>query len=196
MPILRTYHTDPEGVLSFREAWFDEEQEQFVLNRGQVGQIAETPIVEDEVTAEAGASLLEAFAQQCEDDGYAELEVEEQYWMYLRFPLKTTDGSARDRSLRDALLGGLTGHLAWRGLGTVEGASFGPSRLTITVLTPAPKQAIKATISCVRDFAKSDLTKAVIAIAPGADPADAHIKHPAPSRDAFPVDAPQDSDEA
>lgn len=188
MPILRTYRIDEAGALSFREAWYDEEQAQFVINQGPVGQQSETPVVEDELTPEAGAGLMVAFAEQCEEDGYRELAPEEQSWLYLRFPLKTAEGSARDRSLRDAVVGGLTGHLAWRGLGTVEGNVFGPSRLTISVLTPEPKAAVKATVSCLREYAKSDLTKAVIAVAPGAEPLTARIKHPLPAKGDFPVD--------
>ncbi|RKW71724.1 hypothetical protein [Galactobacter caseinivorans] len=188
MPILRTFRTDEAGQMAFREAWYDEEQAQFVINQGPVGQLSETPVVEDELTPEAGAGLMEAFAEQCQEDGYREISPEEQSWLYLRFPMKTVEGSARDRSLRDAVVGGLTGHLAWRGLGTVEGSVFGPSRLSIVVLTPEPKAAVKATLSCLREYAKSDLTKAVIAVAPGAEPLKARIKHPLPAKGDFPVD--------
>lgn len=188
MPILRTYRTDDDAKMSFREAWYDEEQAQFVINQGPVGQLSETPVVEDDLGAEEAAGLLEAFAAQCEEDGFRELGVEEQSWLYVRFPLKTVEGTARDRSLRDAVVGGLTGHLAWRGLGTVEGSVFGPSRLTITVLTPEPKAAVKATLSCLREVAKSDLSKAVLAVAPGERPEAARVKHPMPPHGDFPVD--------
>jgi len=188
MPILRSYRTEEDGSLSFREAWFDEEVSQFVVNRGPVGHLSETPVVEDEVTPEAGEALLDAFAQACEEDGYRELGVEEQSWLYVRFPSKTAGGTPREHSLRDAVVGGLTGHLAWRGLGTVEGSVFGPGRLTIAVLTPEPKGALKATLSCLREVAKSDLTKALLAVAPGDEPQAARVKHPLPARGTFEVD--------
>lgn len=195
MPILRNYRTEDDGSLSFREAWYDDEVAQFVINRGPVGQLSETPVVEDEVTPEAGQALLEAFEEACEEDGYRELGLEDLSWLYLRFPSKAEGGSPREHSLRDAVVGGLTGHLAWRGLGTVEGSVFGPGRLTIAVLTPEPKLALKATISCLREVAKSDLTKAVIAVAPGTEPEQAKIKHPLPAKGGFDVD-PLPADEA
>lgn len=196
MPILRSYRTDEDGQLSFREAWYDEEIAQFVINRGPVGHLSETPVVEDDVTPEAGEALLEAFEEACQEDGYRELGQDEQFWLYVRFPSKTAGGSPREHSLRDAVVGGLTGHLAWRGLGTVEGSVFGPGRLTIAVLTPEPKGALKATISCLREVAKSDLTKAVIAVAPGAEPSAAKIKHPLPAKGDFPVDELPEAEEA
>ena len=195
MPILRAYRTETDGSLSFREAWFDEEVSQFVVNRGPVGHLSETPVVEDDVTAEVGEALLAAFAQACEEDGYRELGAEEQSWLYVRFPSKVAGGSAREHSLRDAVVGGLTGHLAWRGLGTVEGSVFGPGRRSIVVLTPEPKAALKATLTCLREVAKADLSKAVLAVAPGTDPSAARIKHPLPASGTFEVDPLPETDE-
>ncbi|MGO1320606.1 MAG: hypothetical protein ACTII7_07920 [Galactobacter sp.] len=188
MAIIRAYRDDEEG-LSFREAWYDEETAQFVVNRGPVGRLSETPVVEDDLTPEAGEGLLAAFAESCEADGYRELGVEEQSWMHVRFPLKHTEPQARDRSLRDAVVSGLTGHLAWRGLGTLEASVFGASGLTITVLTPAPKLALKAALTSLRESARSDVNRAVIAVAPGTEPAVAVVKQPQPYRGGFTVDA-------
>ncbi|MGO3151624.1 MAG: hypothetical protein ACTIJJ_03245 [Galactobacter sp.] len=188
MAILRTYRTEEDGSLSFREAWYDEETAQFVINRGPVGRLSETPVVEDDLTPEAGEGLLAAFAESCETDGYRELAVEEQSWLHVRFPLKHAEPQARDRSLRDAVVSGLTGHLAWRGLGTVEASVFGASGLTVTVLTPAPKLAVKAVMTSLRETVRSDVNRAVIAVAAGSEPADARVKQPQPYRGSFPVD--------
>ena len=38
----------------------------------------------------------------------------------------------------------MTGHLAWRGLGTVESSDFAPGRLNIRILSPEPKRAVSA----------------------------------------------------
>lgn len=187
MSIIRAYRDSDDG-LSFREAWYDEETAQFVVNRGPVGRLSETPVVEDDLTPEAGDGLLAAFAESCEADGYRELGVEEQSWLHLRFPLKHGQPQARDRSLRDAVVSGLTGHLAWRGLGTVEASVFGASGLTVTVLTPAPKLAVRAALTSLRETVRSDVNKAVLAVAPGTDAADAKVKHPQPYRGSFPVD--------
>ena len=35
--IIRVYKRNDEGVLDFREAWFDEDYSQFVMNHGVVG---------------------------------------------------------------------------------------------------------------------------------------------------------------
>lgn len=187
MPILRVYRRDADA-LTFREAWFDEETAQFVVNHGPVGRLSETPVVEDDIDAERGAELLEAFAEQCAEDGYAELGVEEQQYLYVRFPIKGDAPSAREQSLRENVVGALTGHLAWRGLGTVEGVSFGPQRMSVVVLTPDAKDAVRATVSCLREAAKSDLPKVIMAVAPGASPEAARIKHPTPPKGGFPVD--------
>lgn len=188
MPILRAYHTDDEGSQSFREAWYDEETRQFVVNRGPVGHLSETPVVEDELDPEEGERLLQAFAAQCEEDGYAELTLEEQSWVHVRLPLKGAEPSAREKTLASTLSEALTGHLAWRGLGTVEGTVFGPGRMSILVLTPAPKTALKAIVSCVREAARSDLSKLVLAVAPGTDASAAKVRHPLPARGEFVAD--------
>jgi hypothetical protein len=187
MSIIRAFRDADDG-LTFREAWYDEETHQFVINRGPVGRLSETPVVEDDLTPEAGDGLLAAFAESCEADGYRELEVAEQSWLHVRFPLKHTTPQPRDKSLRDAVVSALTGHLAWRGLGTVEADAFGASGLTVTVLTPAPKAAVKSVLTALREAVRSDVNRAVIAVAPGTDPTAAKVKHPQPYRGGFTVD--------
>lgn len=185
MPILRTYRTEEDAPLSFREAWYDEETEQFVINRGEVGRLSETPVVEDDVDPAHGESLLAAFADACATDGYRELGRDEQSWVHLRFPLKQAAPKARDESLRKAVVSALTGHLAWRGLGTIEADGFGPSRLTISVLTPAPKAAMKSTLTCLRETVRSDVNRAVLAVADGATPERVKVIHPRNHRGEF-----------
>jgi hypothetical protein len=188
MSILRAYRRDDDGSLSFREAWYDEETSQFVINRGPVGRLSETPVVEDDLTPEAGDGLLAAFAESCDADGFRELGVVEQSWVHVRFPLKHSTPQPRDKSLRDAVVSALTGHLAWRGLGTVEADAFGATGLTVTVLTPAPKPALKAILTSLREAVRSDVNRVVIAVAPGDDAAAVKVRHPQPYRGSFVVD--------
>ncbi|MGO2938894.1 MAG: hypothetical protein ACTICQ_15255, partial [Glutamicibacter arilaitensis] len=51
MAIVRTYRLDEKNVLQFREAWFqqfeDDEVGQFVINHGVVGHMSETSDVHD-----------------------------------------------------------------------------------------------------------------------------------------------------
>ena len=61
--IVRVYKRDDEGTLHFREAWFDEEYSQFVMNFGVVGHQSKTEET-DVSDAEGAESLLDAFAAQ------------------------------------------------------------------------------------------------------------------------------------
>ncbi|HEX2247312.1 MAG TPA: hypothetical protein VHH13_07160, partial [Arthrobacter sp.] len=72
MSFLRLYKRDDKGVLQFREAWYDEGYGQFVVNHGTVGHQSTTRETND-VAEDAAAALLEAFAVQCAEDGFAEI---------------------------------------------------------------------------------------------------------------------------
>ena len=96
--IIRVYKRDDEGVLQFREAWFDEDYSQFVMNHGTVGHQSKTDET-DVADAEAAERLMDAFAAQCAEDGYAEIPDEEQYWVVAQYALKTREGTSGDRYL-------------------------------------------------------------------------------------------------
>ncbi len=53
--IIRAYKRDDEGVLHFREAWYDDEDQEFVVNHGVVGHQSKTDEanVDDESAVEA-----------------------------------------------------------------------------------------------------------------------------------------------
>ena len=84
--IVRVYKRDEEGTLHFREAWFDEDYNQFVMNYGAVGHQSKTEET-DVPDPEAAEGLLDAFAVQCAEDGYAEIPDEEQFWVVAQFAL-------------------------------------------------------------------------------------------------------------
>ena len=178
MSFLCVYRRRDYGTLEFREAWHDDDAAQFVVNHGAVGHVSTTEATDD-VDAAAAEALLAAFAAQCGEDGYAEIPDAEQHRVVAQFALKSQDGTERDRFLERQAVGALSAHLAWRGLGTVEGSEIGGGRLTIFTRCVDANKAVAAVKSCLRE-ATSDFTKLSIAVA-GPDAPDAFkLKH-APS---------------
>jgi hypothetical protein len=170
--IVRVYKRDDEGTLHFREAWFDEDYSQFVMNYGAVGHQSKTEET-DIPDAAAADGLLDAFAVQCAEDGYAEIPDEEQFWVVAQFALKTREGTDRDRYLEEKAKDALISHLAWRGLGTVE-----RSELNIFCLCPDVNKAVNAIKVCARNE-DLDFTKLTIGAAPHSDPQNFKLKHSA-----------------
>ncbi|MFJ2620880.1 hypothetical protein [Glutamicibacter sp. NPDC087344] len=184
MAIIRTYRMNEKNELQFREAWFqqfeDEELGQFVINHGPVGHMSQTSEVQD-VTADRADELFAGFAEACAAEGYTEYSDEEQSWVIVQYTLKSAAGTERDRYLQKKASEALTGHLAWRGLGTVESSDFGNRKLNIRILSPAPKLAVHAIKVCIRE-AKLDFTKMVIATAPYGQLDKARMAHPLPAK--------------
>jgi hypothetical protein len=132
--IVRVYKRDDEGTLHFREAWFDEDYSQFVMNYGAVGHQSKTEET-DVPDAAAAEGLLDAFAVQCAEDGYAEIPDEEQFWVVAQFALKTREGTERDHYLEEKAKDALISHLAWRGSAPWNAPN---SRLQAQHLLPLP----------------------------------------------------------
>lgn len=184
MAIIRTYRLDDKNVLHFREAWFqqfeDGELGQFVINHGDVGHMSTTSDVQD-VNNDRADELFAGFLQACTDEGYAEIKDEDQTWVIVQYTLKSAAGTERDQYLEKKVKEALTGHLAWRGLGTVESSDFAPRKLNIRVLSPAPKLAVSAIKTCIRE-AKLDFTKMSIGTADYATPEKLKQVHPLPAK--------------
>jgi hypothetical protein len=180
---VRMYRRGEDGTLSFREAWYDAADGQFVINHGTVGHQSTTR-ENPGVAPEEAPGLLDAFAGQCAADGFAELAREEQSWVVAQYALKSAGGTERDRYLEDKAKAVLAEHLAWRGLGTVERSEFVPHRLNIYVLSPDAAKAVAAVKTCLRE-AKLDFTKLSIGVAPYADLSAIRQKHPMPAKAPF-----------
>lgn len=183
MAIVRLFRRTEDGTLDFREAWYEEYDDdagngQFVINHGAVGNLSTTKDVKD-VDQETGAGLLAAFEAQCAEDGYTELADEEQFWAIAQWPVKT-EGAYAER-LKETASTVLTGHLAWRGLGTLEDATYGTGTLNLHVLTPDPKKVVTAIKTAVRDN-NLDLSKLRIAVAPFGEKDALKQKHPTPPK--------------
>ena len=159
--MIRVYKRDDEGTLHFREAWFDEDYNQFVMNYGVVGHQSKT---EETDVADAGAAdgLLDAFA----------------FWVVVQFALKTREGTDRDRYLEEKATDALISHLAWRGLGTVERSEFTDYKLNIFCLCPDVNKAVSAIKVCSRNE-DLDFTKLSIGAAAHSDPGNFKLKHSA-----------------
>jgi hypothetical protein len=175
--IVRVYRRDDEGTLHFREAWFDEDYAQFVMNFGVVGHQSTTEET-DVADPDAAEGLLDAFAVQCAEDGYAEIPEGEQFWVVAQFALKTREGTDRDRYLEEKAKDALISHLAWRGLGTVERSEFTDYKLNIFCLCPDVNKAVNAIKICARGE-DLDFTKLSIGAAPFNEPANFKLKHSA-----------------
>ncbi|GAA3321578.1 MULTISPECIES: hypothetical protein [Paeniglutamicibacter] len=187
MSIVRTYRRDEDGTLYFREAWFStyegEELGQFVVNHGTVGHQSKTETAKD-VTAATAEGLLAAFTEACQEDGFMPLAEEDQGWVIVQYALKTATGTDRDKYLETTAKEALVGHLAWRGLGTVESSDYAPHKLNIRILSPEPKKAVAAIKTCLRE-AKLDFTKLSIATAPFEDVEKPRQAYPLPAKAPF-----------
>lgn len=173
--IIRTYKRDEDAVLHFREAWYDDEFNQFVVNHGVVGHQSRT----EEADVEDGdsvESLMAAFAAQCEEDGYEEIPEAEQFWVVAQIALKTKDGTERDRYLERKAKAALTSELAWRGLGVVDRSEIADSKLNIFCLCPDVNKAVNAIKVCIRGE-DLDFTKLSIAASPHGAPGEFKVKH-------------------
>ncbi|MGG5751349.1 hypothetical protein ACQ3I4_01815 [Zafaria sp. Z1313] len=190
MAIIRTYRRDEKGELEFREAWYepytDAELGQFVVNHGKVGHQSTVKDVDD-VDPAAGAQLMSAFAEQCAEDGFAEIPAAEQYWVVAQYALKSRDGTQRDEYLREKAVDLLSGHLAWRGLGTVESWDLAPWKLNVRILSPEPGKAVAAIKTCLRE-ADLDFRKLSIAVGGQGGIGTLRQKHPAPGKAPFTLD--------
>jgi hypothetical protein len=183
--IIRVYKRDDEGVLHFREGWFDEDYSQFVMNYGVVGHQSRTEET-DVADAAAVEGLMDAFAVQCAEDGYAEIPEAEQFWVVAQFALKTKDGTERDRYLEEKAKDAIISHLAWRGLGTVERSEFSDYKLNIFCLCPDVNKAVNAIRICCRGE-DLDFTKLSIGAAPFTEPANFKLKHSAKPASSFSI---------
>lgn len=184
MAIIRTYRMTEKNELHFREAWYqqfeNEDLGQFVINHGTVGHQSKTSTVQD-VDMDRADELFAGFSEQCEQDGYAVIPEAEQSWVIVQYALKSAEGTERDRYLEHKATDALTAHLAWRGLGTVESSDFTRFKLNLRILSPAPKLAVNAIKVCIRE-AKLDFTKMTIATASYDGLERAKAVHPLPAK--------------
>ncbi|MET4059225.1 putative DNA-binding WGR domain protein [Arthrobacter sp. UYP6] len=186
MSITMMYHRDGKGVLHFREAMYDAESEEFMLNQGRVGNMGTSSATAgvDEAAAE---KKFAAFAAKSAELGYAEIPAEEQHWVVAQYALKSAEGTDRDRYLEYKARTALASYFSWRGLGTVEESEFAPGKLNIFCLVPDVPKAVKGMLVVLRE-ANLDFTKLGIGSAPFAEPGNWKRRHPLPAKAPFVLD--------
>ena len=182
MITIRMYKRDDEGVLHFREALYEEDEGQLMLTSGPVGHEGTAKV--QEVAPEAAEGLLHAFAVASREDGYAELEPEQQHWVIAQYALKTVTGTERDRYLEHKATQAISSYFLWRGLGEVDHTEFAPRKLNIYCLVPDVNRAVAGLKVVLRD-PLLDYTKLSIGSAPVSDPADLRKRHPLPAKAPF-----------
>lgn len=186
MSIIVMYHRDNKGVLHFREAMYDAESEEFMINQGPVGYMG-TSSVAANIDAAAAEKKFTAFAAKSAELGYAEVPAEEQHWVVAQYALKSAEGTDRDRYLEYKARTALESYFSWRGLGTVEESEFAPGKLNIFCLVPDVQKAVKGMLVVLRD-ANLDFTKLSIGSSAVAEPGNWKRRHPLPAKKPFVLD--------
>lgn len=186
MSISIMYHRDGRGVLHFREAMYDADSEEFMLNQGKVGNMG-TGSATAGVDEAAAEKKFAAFAAKSAELGYAEIPAEEQHWVVAQYALKSAEGTERDRYLEHKARTTLASYFSWRGLGSVEESEFAPGKLNIFILVPDVPKAVKGVLVALRD-ANLDFTKLSIGSAPVADTSQWKRRHPLPAKQPFTLD--------
>lgn len=180
------YRRDSKGVLHFREAVYDEDTEEFMLNQGPVGFMGNSSASAG-VDAEAAAKRFAAFAAKSAELGFAEIPAEEQYWVVAQYTLKSAEGTDRDRYLEYKARTALASYFSWRGLGTVEESEFVPGKLNIFCLVPDVPKAVKGMLVVLRD-ANLDFTKLSVGSSAFTEPGKWKRRHPLPAKTPFVLD--------
>lgn len=115
--MLSLFRRDPEQGWLYREAWYDGAAREFVVHHGKVG--TNGKLTAEQATEDAAETLLEGFAAQCAEDGYAEPTAEELTELKVVYPLKSAEPSAAERRNVNTVHEAVLVALAWRGLGAL-----------------------------------------------------------------------------
>ncbi|WP_231713212.1 hypothetical protein [Arthrobacter sp. zg-Y769] len=182
MVTIRMYKRDDAGVLHFREALYDEDDGQLMLTSGPVGHEGSAKV--QDAAPDAAEGLLRAFTAASEEDGYEEIDPEEQHWVIVQYALKTATGTERDRYLEHKATQAISSYFLWRGLGEVDHTEFVPRRLNIYCLVPDVNKAVAGLKVVLRD-PLLDFTKLTIGSAPVADPSALKQRYPLPAKRPF-----------
>lgn len=144
MTIIRAYAFRPDAKrpTHYREAWYDDHDQEFVIHHGAVGQPG-TTATEKVTDAEQAEQLLVGFQQQNDDDGYRALTDEEIEVLTVNFRTKGPEPTQIEKKLAHDLATYLTRILAWRGLGAVESWDHEGEQFTYQVHTPHRSKAQK-----------------------------------------------------
>lgn len=121
MTILRMYLSTEGGKrpTHYREAWWEEDTNDFVLHYGKVGEIGTTNVerVADPKEAE---TLMASFLEQNRADNYVDVDEIVQDTFAVTIRQKGQEPTTVEVTNAEKFLAVYTGLLAWRGIGAVE----------------------------------------------------------------------------
>lgn len=151
--MLSLFRRDPEQGWHYREAWYDESAGEFVVHHGKVG--TNGKITAEKASAEEAESLVESFAAQCADDGYAEPADDDLGTLTVAYPLKGAEPSASERRNANTVHEAVLVALAWRGLGALSDPEQRPREargqaLVMTSQTVHTRKALDAAQSAIK----------------------------------------------
>lgn len=129
MTILRMYFTPDtaQRPTHYREAWWEEDTNEFVLHHGKVGE-AGTTTVESVSNGTEADLLLASFAQHNETENYISVDelAQEDFRIVIRY--RGSEPTQAEQTNADKFAREYTGLLAWRGLGDMEHWEEDPAR--------------------------------------------------------------------
>lgn len=119
--IIRMYRIDAatHRPSHYREAWWDEEESEFVLHYGSVGELGTTEVETVGQTQEAEA-LFRSFVEQCSQDNYSPDYAIDHHTYTVSIKYKGQAPTTVEETNAEKFAVHYTGLLAWRGLGTVD----------------------------------------------------------------------------
>lgn len=121
MTILRMYYI-PEGAKRpshYREAWWEEDSNEFILHHGKVGESGTTTVEPVSNSTEADL-LLASFAEQNVTDQYIDVDDLEQEAFTTVIRYKGSSPTRAEQTNAEKFAREYTALLAWRGLGAIE----------------------------------------------------------------------------
>ncbi len=129
MTILRMYYTpdDQQRPTHYREAWWEEETQEFVLHHGKVGESGTTNVEHVPNSTEADL-LLASFAEQNSSDNYVDVDelVQEAFTVVIRY--KGTTPTQAEQTNAERFAREYIATVAWRGLGDIDDWAEDPDR--------------------------------------------------------------------
>ncbi len=112
-----TLYRREDQAWTYREAWFDETTQEFVIHHGTLG--TNGKITAEKADPEEADQLLDSFQAQCREDGFEEARAESLTELRLVYPLKAQRPSSSEERNVQTVQREVLAVLAWRGLGAL-----------------------------------------------------------------------------
>lgn len=113
-----TLYRREEQAWTYREAWFDQAAQEFVIHHGTLG--TNGKITAEKANSEEADQLLESFQAQCHEDGFEEAPLDSLTELRLIYPLKAQQPTSSEERNVQTVQREVLAVLAWRGLGALS----------------------------------------------------------------------------